>query len=863
MNQRISVPHLGRETVRKLRLVVFLGAFACQAVGQSRPVFRDETAPQRQRINALLAMLTIDEKVGLLIASSTGIPRLEIDKYYHGNEALHGVVRPGKFTVFPQAIALASMWNPELHYKVATAISDEARARWNELEQGKKQTLKFNDLLTFWSPTINMARDPRWGRTSETYGEDPYLTGVLGVQFVKGLQGNDPNYLKVVATPKHFAVYNQEGNRFLNNITVSQRLLREYYLPAFEACVKEGKAASIMSAYNGINDVPCTANPWLLTKILRDDWGFSGYVVSDCGAPAHLVDAHHYVKTKELAATVAIKAGLDLECGDDVFMQPLLNAYQQGMVSRADIDSAAYRVLRARFRLGLFDDPAHNPYSAISPSVIGSEKHANLALEAARQSIVLLKNQQNLLPINLQKVKSIAVVGINAATTEFGDYSGVPVTEPVSILTGIRNKVGNKVKIEYVPWQPVNGLEGYTPITREFFPGGLTAEYFPNLTLEGSAKTRVEETIHFEPANQAPDAFPPGTPVSVRWRGKLRPTISGQYSLGFLAKDGSRLRINGQLLIDSWRRKGLVSDFVELTLEAGKEYDLEAEYFNYRKPITARLFWKTPNSEKSYTDLFANAIQSAKKADVTIAVLGQNRLFAREGQDGESIRLSKDQEVFIQEIYKANPNTVAVLVDGGSLAIGWINDHVPAILDSWFSGQEGGTAVADVLFGDYNPAGRLPLTFYNNLDELPPFGDYDITKGRTYQYFKGKPLYAFGHGLSYTSFAYSGCTIEDAGSTLKTHFTLKNTGKRDGDEVTQLYVTLPNASIPMPIKQLKGFKRVSVKKGETVSVEIAVNKADLRYWDESQNRFITPKGTYTFTLGASSDDIRLSQQITL
>lgn len=831
--------------------------------GQSIPAFRNEQLPRQERINDLLSLLTVEEKVGLLIASSPGIPRLQIDKYYHGNEALHGVVRPGKFTVFPQAIALAGTWNPDLMYKVATAISDEARARWNELEQGKKQALKFNDLLSFWSPTINMARDPRWGRTPETYGEDPYLSGVLGVQFVKGLQGNDPKYLKVVATPKHFAVYNQEGNRFSNNAVVSMRLLREYYLPAFEACVKEGKAASIMSAYNAINGVPCSANSLLLNKILREEWGFNGYVVSDCGAPNHLVDAHHYVNTKEQAAKVSIQAGLDLECGDDIYMQPLLNAYAQGMVSMADIDTAAYRVLRARMLLGLFDNPAHNRYNTIDPAVIGSAKHKALAEEAARQSMVLLKNEQNILPLNINKIKSIAVVGIDAANNEFGDYSGTPVGTPVSILKGIQNKAGNKVKILYAPWKPVNGLEGYTLISDEFFPEGLTAEYFSNINLEGPVKQRREAVINFEPANQPPDAFPPKTPVSVRWKGKLRPTISGKYSLGLLAKDGSRLILDGKILIDSWRRKSLVSDFVDVDLEAGKEYELQAEYFNYRKPIVAKLFWKTPNETKNYSDLFSDAVKVAKAADITVAVIGVNKFFAREGQDGESIQLSKDQEVFIQQIYKANAKTVVVLVDGGSLAIGWINENIPAIVDAWYSGQEGGTAVADVLFGDYNPAGRLPLTFYNSLNELPAFGDYDITKGRTYQYFTGKALYPFGHGLSYTHFDYSNLQIKDKGAKIRVSFRVKNTGKLDGDEVTQVYVKMPNQNIPMPLKQLKGFKRIHIKQGETARVSVEIDQSQLRYWNEAQAKFVTPKGSYTIMAGASSVDIRLIKNLVL
>ena len=843
--------------------ILIVGIVICTqfSYAQTMPLFQNENAPMHDRINDLLSKITLEEKASLLIASSPGIPRLNIDKYYHGNEALHGVVRPGKFTVFPQAIALASTWNPELMHQVATAISDEARARWNELDLGKKQLLKFNDLLSFWSPTINMARDPRWGRTPETYGEDPYLTGVLSVQFIKGLQGDHSKYLKVVSTPKHFAVYNQEGNRFLNNSIVSMRILREYYLPAFETSIKEGKAAAIMTSYNAINGVPSTANNWLLTKLLRAEWGFQGYVVSDCGAPAHLVDAHQYVKTKELAATVAIKAGLDLECGDDIYTQPLLNAFKMGMITEADIDSAAYHVIRARMQLGLFDDPSHNPYNTIAPTVIGSAKHKALAEESARQSIVLLKNKNNILPIDPKKIKSIAVVGIDAANNEFGDYSGEPIGKPVSILEGIQKKLGATVKVNYAPWKAVNGLEGYQLISKNFLPGGLQTEYFTNLNLLGESKKRMEEVINFEPANQAPDAFAPTTPVSVRWKGKLRPTVSGKYSLGFLTKDGSRLYLNGKILIDSWRRKSLVSDFVEVTLEAGKEYDIQAEYFNYRKPIVAKLFWKTPNEEKNYTDLFAESIACAKKSDVTVAVIGVNKFFAREGQDGESIKLSKDQEVFIQQIYAANPKTVVVLVDGNSLAINWINEHVPGIIDAWYSGQEGGTAVADVLFGDYNPAGRSTLTFYNGLEDLPPFGDYDITKGRTYQYFTGKPLYAFGHGLSYTSFTYSNLKLNDIGEKIKVSFDVKNTGKRDGDEVAQVYVKLPDMKIPMPIKQLKGFKRTSIKTGMTQSVEINMDKAQLRYWDEQESKFVTPKGKYTIMVGASSDDIRLTQSI--
>ncbi|HQR94701.1 MAG TPA: glycoside hydrolase family 3 C-terminal domain-containing protein, partial [Sediminibacterium sp.] len=817
----------------------------------------NETVSQHERIMDLLGELSVEEKASLLIASSPGIPRLAINKYYHGNEALHGIVRPGKFTVFPQAIALASMWNKDLHYQVATAISDEARARWNELEQGEKQTLRFNDLLTFWSPTINMARDPRWGRTPETYGEDPYLAGALATQFVKGLQGNDPKYIKVVATPKHFAANNEETNRFSCNAVISMRMLREYYLPAYEMAIKDGKAASIMAAYNAINGVPSGANPWLLTKVLREDWGFKGYVVSDCGGPSNLVTAHQYVKTKELAAMVSLKAGLDLECGDNIYKQPLLNAYQQGMVSLSDIDTAAYRVLRARMQLGLFDNPANNPYNKISPSVVGSAKHQALALEAARQGIVLLKNEQGILPLNAAKLKSIAVVGINAGNTEFGDYSGEPVVAPVSILKGIQNKVGKQVKINYAEWQPINGLEGYALIGKEFFPEGLKAAYFSNMTLEGVGKKRIDPQVNFEPANQPPDAFLPTGPLSIQWEGKLKPSISGKYSLGFLSHDGCRLTINGKLVIDSWKRKATVTEFADIVLEAGKVYDFKAEYF-VRRDAVAKLYWKTPDVDFNVTSLFKEAIAAAKKSEITVAVLGMNKNFEREGQDRNQIGLSKDQEIFIKEIKKANPKTIVVFVAGSSLAIDWVDQNIPAILDAWYPGEQGGTAVADVLFGDYNPAGRLPLTFYKSMDDLLPFNDYDVSKGRTYQYFKGNVLYPFGFGLSYTSFVYSDLQLTKTENSINVIFNLKNSGKRDGDEVAQVYVKMPESGIILPIKQLKGFKRVHLENGKTEKVEIAIDKTQLRYWDEKTSSFITPKGTYNIMVGASSNDIKLN-----
>lgn len=504
--------------------------------------------------------------------------------------------------------------------------------------------------------------------------------------------------------------------------------MREYYLPAFEACIKDGKAASIMSAYNAINDVPCTLNPWLLTKVLRRDWGFQGYVVSDCGSPSLLVSEHKYVKTKETAATLSIKAGLDLECGDDVYYEPLLNAYRQCMVSDADIDSAAYHVLRARMQLGFFDSGERNPYTRISPAVIGSKAHQEVALEAARQCVVLLKNQNRMLPLDAKKLKSVAVVGINAGKCEFGDYSGSPVIAPVSILQGIKDRVGEDVKVVYAPWK--SAVDGMELIQEASFPEGLKAEYFDNTRLEGTPKVRTEEWINFEPGNQVPDPFLPKSPLSVRWTGKLRPTVSGKYVFSFTSDDDYRLSIDGKMLIDAWGRHAVRTDMVAVHLEAGKDYDLKAEYYDNRDYAVAKLQWRVPQVEKSSRlDLYGEAGKAVRECETVVAVLGINESIEREGQDRNDILLPADQREFLQEIYKVNPNVVVVLVTGSSLTVNWMDEHVPAIVNVWYPGESGGKTVAEVLFGDYNPGGRLPLTYYRSLDELPAFDDYDITRG--------------------------------------------------------------------------------------------------------------------------------------
>lgn len=838
---------------------LLLACFLFVTVSSSAQKFRDESLSMDERLKDLLEQLTLEEKVSLLTETAPPIERLGIAKYWHGNEALHGIFRPGQFTVFPQAIALAAMWNKELHYEIATAISDEARGRWNELDHGAKQVTRYSDLLTFWSPTVNMARDPRWGRTPETYGEDPFLAGTLGVQFVKGLQGDHPKYLKAVSTPKHFAANNEEHNRFTADPTISQKDLREYYLPAFEYCIKEGKAQSIMAAYNAINGVPCGADPWLLTDLLRGEWGFNGYVVSDCGdLPGHR-NAHHYVETLEEAAMVSIKAGLDLECGFNVYRQPLLNAVAQGMVSQSEIDTAAYRVLRGRMLLGLFDNPADNPYNFISPSVVGSPEHQALALKAAEQSLVLLKNKNNFLPLDKNKIRKIAVVGINAANCEFGDYSGTPINTPVSVLDGIKNYVGGSVQVLSAPWVIVS--DGYQLIDKAFFPDGLKAEYFSNKNLEGTPKVRTDAQIDYEPAGKAPDPFLPKGEISIRWTGEIQPNVSGEYTFGYSTKDGCRLWFDGEQVVDSWGNRGVVTDSFKKTLVAGKKYKIVAEYFHNSGNAVAQLKWKAPDNGN---DVQKASIDAARASDITIAVLGINKTLEREGRDRTTMNLPADQEEFIKKIMKANPRTVVVLVAGSSMSIEWIDANVPAILNAWYPGEQGGTAVANALFGAVSPAGRLPLTYYRSLSDLPAFDNYNISNSnRTYKYFKGNVLYPFGHGLSYASFDYTGLQLADRGATIEVSADIANTGKMDADEVVQVYVKLPMVNGVQAIKELKGFTRVTVGKGETRKVVINVEKEKLRLYDENKMEYVYPKGTYSFMLGASSSDIRLSKDINL
>ncbi len=818
--------------------------------------YANESLAMPVRLNDLVNRLTIQEKISLLWESSPAIPRLGISKYYYGNETLHGIMRGGKFTVFPQAIALAASWDTTLLHTVATAISDEARGKWNELNQGQKQTAFYSDLLTFWSPTINMARDPRWGRTAETYGEDPWLTARLSVAFIKGLQGDDKKYIKVVATPKHFAVHNQEANRSAANSIASEKTIREYYFPAFKASIVEGKALSIMSAYNQVNWVPATANHWLLKDVLRDEWGFKGFVVSDCGAVCNMYNPMHYTPTPEETAAAAIKGGMDLECsgGCTLMQDNLLKAYNKGLVTKDEINNAVKNVLRVRFQLGLFDAADKNPFRSISPDVVGSTAHQQLALEASRESIVLLKNN-GLLPINSKKIRSIAIVGHNADIAVFGGYSGTPKNEVITPLQGIRDKAKPKgIRINYVPTRLDNYNLDMIPATALQTGGmqGLQAEYYTNRDLAGTPVLRIDPQVNLHSKDNPPDPFVPVGNKSIRWQGDLVVPVSGWYLLGVSSDDGVRLWFNDELKVDSWRQRGEMVDSFRTQLEAGKKYKLKIEYFDVGGDAACRLWWRTPNATvKEYTE----QVEAAKKSDLVIAVIGTGLYNEREGHDKESLALPGDQMAMLQAVYKANLNTVVVLVTGSQHTLQWMQQNVPAIINAWYPGEQGGSAIADVLFGNYNPAGRLPLTYYEQMDSLPPMDDYEIKKGRTYMYYKGHPLYPFGYGLSYTNFSYTAIATTYINDIINVAVSITNTGKSDGDEVPQVYSYLTNED-GLKVQQLRAFARIHLKKGETKNVVLPVRRSELAYWSEEQRRWKKYTGEIEIQVGASSADIR-------
>jgi len=840
---------------------IFSNSFA--ASDSNNFPFRNPSLPLDERIEDLISRMTVEEKIIHLCNDSLGIERLGIPPYYWWNEAVHGVM--GKdVTVFPHAIGLAAMWNTDLLFKIATAISDEARALYKP--DGSNNGAGWGG-LTYWSPMINIARDPRWGRTQESYGEDPYLTGRLGIAFVRGLQGDNPKYLKVVATPKHFAANNEEYRRHRGSSDVPEQVLQEYYLPHFKACITEGKAYSIMGAYNALNGVPCCANARLLTDILRGEWGFDGVVVSDCGAITDIHANHHYAATPEQAAAAALKAGCDLNCGippKEYIDQYAGKALKMGLITEDEINLALSRTLRARFKLGMFDPYDAVPYNRIPKSVVDSPEHRQLARQASCESMVLLKNEKNFLPIDKSKLKSIAIIGPYADVLCLGNYSGKP-SRGITILDGIKNKVGGSADIKYAIGCPIGKMQTIEPkyLRTEDGQTGLKGEYFDNSNFEGKPKlVRVDEKIEFNWGDKAPVADFPKDYYTVRWTGKLISPSTGRFKISGASDDGIKVYINDKKIIDNWIERAFIADIVDIELVKGQEYSIKVEYFEKEKDAAITLGWTAGMD----TDVeIARAAEIASETDIAIVVLGLDDTFENEEHDRTNLDLPKNQNQLIEAVYKANPQTAVVLVNGSALTINWINDNVPAILEAWYCGEEGGNAAADVLFGDYNPSGRLPLTFYASMEQLPAFDDYDIRKGRTYMYLKDKPLYAFGYGLSYTTFAYDNLKIKPVkikrDGTVKISVDIKNTGRVFGQEVVQLYIHDVEASVPRPVKQLCGFSKIGLKPGQTKKVEFELPWGKLAFYDVEHKKWTVEPGEFEIMVGSSSDRILCSGMI--
>src|SRR5467141_2459359 len=813
----------------------------------TRAAYLDPSLPLEQRVNDLVSRMTLEEKVSQMQDVAAAVPRLGIPAYNWWNEGLHGVARAGNATVFPQAIGLAATWDTALIHRVAEVISTEARAKYNDAIQHGNTGRYFG--LTFWSPNINIFRDPRWGRGQETYGEDPYLTSRIGVAFVTGLQGDDPNYLKTVSTPKHFAVHSgPEVLRHRFNVPVSPHDLVDTYAPAFRATIMEAKADSVMCAYNAVRGEPACANH-MLFDTLRNKWGFKGYVVSDCWAISDLHQGHGFVLTLEQAAALAVKAGTDLSCGPEFAALPF--AVRNRLLSNNDIDRAVKRLFEARFRLGMFDPPDRVPWSKLSIADTDTPAHRQLALEAARKSMVLLKNEPGTLPLK-SSVKTIAVIGPNADSLGvlLGNYNGTP-SSYTTILEGLRKRFRN-AKILTALGAPVTETSAVVLPSEHLRTGGpnsqrgLNAEYFANVSFSGApVLKRVDASVDFEWNNVSPGpGVPPGN-YSVRWTGELVPPVDGDYRLGGSTDGGYRIYLDGKKFVDDSAPHGTRTMTTLVHLQAGHPYPIRMEYFHAWWEATARLLWLPPN-------LSQDAVNAARKADVVIAVVGITPQFEGEesdssdpgffGGDRLDLNLPRPQQELLESVAATGKPLIVVLTNGSALAVNWAQEHAAAILEAWYPGEEGGAAVADVLSGEYNPAGRLPVTFYQSIVQLPPFGNYSMS-GRTYRYFTEPPLYPFGYGLSFSSFNYSEAKVSQAkvaaDGTVSLSVRVSNTSSVPGDEVVQLYLAHPGVE-GAPIRALAGFQRIHLDAASSQTIDFTLRDRDLSIVDETGVRRIVP-----------------------
>jgi beta-glucosidase len=849
-----------------ISLVVYLGSGQLWSQATGQPAYLNASLPAEERAADLVRRMTVEEKVSQLVNQSRAVPRLNIPAYDWWSEALHGVQRPG-VNEFPEPIGLAATFDPDSIHRMAVTIGIEGRIKHAQaMRDGHSDVFEG---LDFWAPNVNIFRDPRWGRGQETYGEDPFLTARMAVAFVTGMQGDDPKYYRAISTPKHFAVHSgPEPTRHTADVKVSKHDELDTYLPAFRAAVTEGKAGSVMCAYNSINGQPACVNEFLLQDQLRGKWNFQGYVVSDCDAVVNIFRDHHFTKTQPEASALAIQRGLDNECidfakvNDDHDYKPYLDAYKQGILKESEIDTALIRLFTARMKLGMFDPPNMVPYSKLDEKLLESAESRSLARKLASESMVLLKNDGTL-PLKQGPIK-IALVGPLADQTKYllGNYNGTP-SRVVSVLEGLKAEFP-QAQITFVPGTQFLRTDG------EIVPESVltTAEGKPGLTATFSTgggfwdKGTVLATTQVNTVDVKTKQLPPETvgkfPLAVRWEGFFTAPETGEYSIGVRAKGNSAMvMIDGKPLameyLDSEHAQAKAG---HIHLEQGKKAALRVRYeLNEKGPVEAQLFWEKYDPRPS-----PKAIAAVKNADVVIADLGITGDLEGEempvneegfkGGDRTSIDLPKPEEELLEAVTATGKPVVLVLANGSALAVNWANEHVNAILDSWYAGEEGGTAIAETLSGKNNPAGRLPVTFYTGIDQLPAFEDYAM-QNRTYRYFRGKPLYSFGYGLSYTAFAYSDLALSKsvigAGDQLTVEVTVTNTGRREGDEVAQLYLSFPNVA-GAPLRALRGFKRMHLKPGESQRVRFDLKERDLSMVSEAGEPIIA-EGRYSVSVG--------------
>lgn len=841
--------------------------------------FRDKSLPVSDRVQDLIDQLTVEEKVSQLIMKNAPIERLGIGMYHWWSEGLHGYARSGLATVFPQATGLAATWSPAVLRAVGDVTATEARAKYNEELATNNGNSRKDHGITIWSPNINIFRDPRWGRGQETYGEDPFLTAALSDGFVRGLQGDHEKYLKTVATLKHFAVHSgPEPLRHEFDARTSQKDLHDTYLPAFEEGIRHSGACSVMSAYNGFNGEPCVSSHWLLTELLREEWGFDGAVVGDVDNIVDLYkeNGHHTAKDGVDAVAQALKAGNDLRSGWEA--EHAFEALQQGLIAEADIDRALTRLMTLRFKLGQFDPPEAVPWSTCTSKVITSDAHVRKAYEASRQSLVLLKND-GVLPLSAETVKKVALIGPAGDDIDvlIGNYAGKPY-KPVTIYQGLQEKLaaaGAQLLHEPdIDFASGFGASGEPIPTGVFFSDpeassrGLTCRMYNNDACEGEAASKEivsEPALEWNPAQPPPGEITADR-ASVEYTGFMRVQKSGRYSFVTHAQGRAEIKVDGKRVAVVRSVDGVDYSTDPVEIEAGQTIPIHICFKQLSDTAYLKLEWQPVDGGKRVEAAYQRAMDIAKQADVVVLSLGlSHRLEGEEMKtraegfhrgDRTSIALPAPQQELVNRIATLNKTTVMLLSSGGAVAFN--PDQVNAAMQTWYYGAQGGRAIADALFGEFSPAGRLPVTFYASEDDLPEFDDYAM-QGRTYRYFEGKPLYAFGHGLTYTTFDYSDLKVEKNDDGLVASLKVENAGSFRSDEVVQIYASRKDRRANDPIQWLVGFQRLfDLDPGATVEVEIAIPERWLALWNGDARKRVVEPGELTIAAGPASDSLMLS-----